>query len=240
MQEPVDAIAGLGKAVENSKRKASVSFPIEYVRSAAEVPPAAEMARRADTRLKLHMLFVMQATKRPYTIPDRPSLTLARYLNLPGEQGRRQVSEAKKWLIKNKLLATGTIASTQKPALELRSAGGEWRIGARFVGVPLTFWSNMWILKLRGVEIAVLLALLELTGGSEHPEGEWMDGYRKRQYGLSDDTWTRATRALDQYGLIEITPTYDGDDDHETRNRNRYRVMKERLGQRPDWALEPS
>lgn len=99
----------------------------------------------------------------------------------------------------------------------------------------------MWLLKLRGVQIAVLLAVLELTGGSAHPQGEWMDGYRKRQYGLSDDTWTRATSALEHYGLLHVTPTHDGDDDdHEVRSRKRYHVQKEMRNQRPDWARGPS
>lgn len=238
MQEPVDAIAGLAKAVETSKRTGSVSFPIEYVRSAADDPPAAKMARSSETRLKLHMLFVMQATRAPYTLPDRPSTTLARNLNLPGESGRRQVADAKRWLIQQRLLRKGSIKSTGKPALELRSIGGEkeWSLGPRYVSVPIVFWSNAWILRLRGVEIAVLLALLELTGGSDHPQGEWMDGYRKKQYGLSDDTWSRATSALEQYGLLQATQVFEGDDDHEVRPRKRYLVEKEMMSKRPVWT----
>lgn len=77
-------------------------------------------------------------------------------------------------------------------------------------------------------------------GERDQPQGEWMDGYRKRRYGLSDDTWTRATTALEHYGLLQVSPAFDGDDDHEVRRRRRYRVLKEMLNQRPDWARGPS
>ena len=231
MREPVDAIAALEKAAAASKRASSVTLPIEYVRDGAGSPPVAVMARTSETRLKLHLLLVMQATRFPYYLPDRPSSTLARSLDVSD----RQAADAKRWLMKNGHMGEATLVSG-RDGLGLLLGGRQWQRGARYVRVPLVFWSNAWILALDGVQIAVLLALLELNGGSTHPEGEWMDGFRKKQYGLSDDSWTRATAALKRYGLIDFTTVYDGNDDHEIRRRTRYRVLQDGLEQRPDWA----
>lgn len=49
-----------------------------------------------------------------------------------------------------------------------------------------------------------------------------MDGFRKRQYGMSDDTWTRATKELDELGLLTITVEPWGDDERMRRVRRRY------------------
>ena len=51
-----------------------------------------------------------------------------------------------------------------------------------------------------------------------------MDGHRKTQYGLSDDTWTRATEELQNLGLLTVTSEIYGDDYWEKRRRNRYRL----------------
>ncbi|WP_235497311.1 hypothetical protein [Agreia sp. Leaf283] len=103
--------------------------------------------------------------------------------------------------------------------------------------MPFTLWSNAWILRLSGRAIVVLMALLELNGGSQHPDGEWMDGHRKKQYGLSDDTWTSATRELEYFGLLRTKEGFWGDDDYEIRKRKRYFVIREALATAPDWTM---
>lgn len=237
---PSEAMEALGRAIARSKRKSSVNFPIAYVKRGDVTPTAARLVRSHELRLKMHMTLVMQATSSPHTLPDRPSQSLARWLNLPPDTGPRRANEAKKWLQEEKLVAAVPLRD-EKPGLLLLhpdGSGGPWEgNGSRWVGVPLALWENAWILRLSGKAIAVLLALLELNGGSGDPDGELMDGHRKKQYGLSDDTWTRATKELEHFGLLRMTQVTWGNDDYQRRTRKRYFVIREALDVAPDWSL---
>jgi hypothetical protein len=240
MDVPSEAIEALNRATTRSKRRSSVNFPISYVKRADATPTAAWLVQSHELRLKMHMTLVMQATKAPPTLPDRPTQSLARWLNLPPDSGPRRANDAKKWLLQKKLIAKTTLLDGKAGLLLLHpdGSGSQWEgNGNRWVGVPFTLWTNAWILRLSGTAIAVLMALLELNGGSKHLDGELMDGYRKRQYGLSDDTWTRATQELGYFGLLRTTDVYWGDDDYQLRRRKRYRVIKEALEAQPDWSM---
>lgn len=240
MDVPSEAIEALGRATSRSRRTSGVNFPIAYVKRGDKTPTAALLLRSDELRLKLHMTLAMQATKAPHALPDRPSRSLARLLNLPADTGPRRIKAAMAWLRAHNLVTTTTLADGKEGLLLLHpdGSGDPWETnGSRWVGVPLAMWTNHWILRLSGRAIAVLLALLELNGGSEHPDGELMDGHRKRQYGLSDDTWTRATQELERHGLLRTTQVKWGDDDYEIRRRKRYFVIREALGDQPDWSL---
>ncbi|MBH0082229.1 hypothetical protein [Salinibacterium sp. SWN167] len=162
-------------------------------------------------------------------------------MNLPAGTGPRRVKEAIRLLFAENLITTSPLADGKEGLLLLHpdGSGKEWDgNGTRWIGVPLALWSNAWILKLSGRALVVLLALLELNGGSKHPDGELMDGHRKKQYGLSDDTWTRATQELERYGLLRTTKVRWGDDDYEIRQRKRYFIIREKLEVTPDWSVE--
>lgn len=240
MEVPSEAIEALDRAVARSKRKSSVNFPITYVKRADAAPTAARLVKSHELRLKMHMTLVMQATKAPHTLPDRPTQSLARWLNLPTDSGPRRANDAKKWLQQQKLLQPTTLRDGKAGLLLLHpdGSGNAWEgNGSRWVGLPLTLWTNAWILRLSGIAIAVLMALLELNGGSKHPDGELMDGHRKKQYGLSDDTWTRATHELEYFGLLRMTNVYWGDDDLQRRRRKRYLIIAGAFEKSPDWAM---
>jgi hypothetical protein len=49
-----------------------------------------------------------------------------------------------------------------------------------------------------------------------------MPGDRKVQYGMSDDTWTRATKELRDLGILITRFEKQGDDEHDVRRRLRY------------------
>ena len=146
-----------------------------------------------------------------------------------------------KWLRNEKLITSTTLADGKEGILLLQpdASGNPWELkgATRWVGVPLSLWTNAWILQLSGRDLAVLLALLELNGGSKHPDGEVMSGHRKKQYGLADDTWTRATQELEKLGLLKTTKVVWGNEEHELRTRKRYRPVQQKLDNLPDWSL---
>lgn len=240
MDVPSEAIEALDRAAARSKRKTSVNLPIAYVKRADATPTAAWLVQSHELRLKMHMTLVMQATKAPHTLPDRPTQSLARWLNLPPDSGPRRANDAKKWLQKRDLITTTTLQDG-KAGLRLLhpdGSGVEWEgNGPRWVGVPFTLWTNAWLLRLSGRAIAVMMALLELNGGSKHPDGELMDKHRKDQYGLSDDTWTRATQELEYFGLLRMTDVFWGDDDYQRRKRKRYYLIPGALDTAPNWSM---
>lgn len=235
-----DAVAAMKAAVARSKRAASVQFPVEFVRSSGDEPPmlAQLMAggRGGSVRLKLYLTLAMQATRPPRNVAPRTSAGYARLLDLPEDSGSRRVNAALKWLGSRQLI--DRTPRPGKPAqitlLQPDGSGEEWTTtgGTRWVTLPIQLWEAGWIFELSGRALAVYVALRELLGGNKHPDGQFMDGFRKRQYGMSDDTWTRATKELDELGLLAITVEPWGDDERMRRVRRRYLLS--------DLALLPS
>jgi hypothetical protein len=225
-----DAAAAMKAAVARSKRASSVQFPVEFVRSTGDEPPilAQLMAggQGGSVRLKLYLTLAMQATRPPRTVVPRTSAGYARLLDLPEDTGSRRVNEALKWLDRRNLIDRSSRPG--KPAqitlLHPDGSGEEWTTtgGPRWVTLPIKLWEAGWIFDLSSRSLAVYVALRELVGGSKHPDGQFMDGFRKRQYGMSDDTWTRATKELEQQGLLAITIEPWGDDERMRRVRRRY------------------
>lgn len=225
-----DAVAAMHNAVARSKRAATVQFPVEFVRSSGDEPPmlAKLMAggQGGAVRLKLYLTLAMQATRPPRNVAPRTSAGYARLLDLPEASGSRRINEALKWLSAQQLI--DRTPRPGKPAqitlLQPDGSGEEWTTtgGSRWVTLPIQLWDAGWIFELSGRALAVYAALRELLGGNKHPDGQFMDGYRKRQYGMSDDTWTRATKELDELGLLVITIEPWGDDERIRRVRRRY------------------
>lgn len=228
-----DAVAAMKLAVARSKRASSVPFPVEFVRSAGETPAmlAQLMAggRGGSVRLKLYLTLAMQATKPPRTVAPRTSAAYARLLDLPEGAGSRRINEAIKWLASRRLIERS--ARPGRPAqitlLQPDGSGHPWdaNVGPRWVTLPIQVWDDGWIFELSGRALAVYVALRELLGGNKHPDGQFMDGYRKAQYGMSDDTWTRATKELVQLGLLRVTVEPWGDDERLRRVRRRYLLV---------------
>lgn len=243
MPVPSESMAAIQRAVAKSKRESNVRFPIEYVRRGDGADPMVAQlirgGRGGTVRLKVHMTLTMQATRSPYTVQRRPSSSMARMLNLDDRTGGRRVTEALKWLESRKLIEPSE-PKNNAPQLQLldpTGSGGPWpQIGTRYLAVPLHLWSNGWILQMNGRSLAAFLALTELNGGSLNPRGEVMDGYRKEQYGLSADTWTRAIQDLEHLGLLTAETELFGDDERQRRLRKRYLPSKIGPLDRPDWS----
>ena len=89
-----------------------------------------------------------------------------------------------------------------------------------YVSIPIELWTSGLILDLSARELAVYIALLDVTYPGDAGS---MSGYQKRQYGISDDTWTRAVRELRRRRLITVRTEVEDDDERIPRVRHIYR-----------------
>jgi hypothetical protein len=70
----------------------------------------------------------------------------------------------------------------------------------------------------------------------KHPDGELVGGHRKRQYGRSVDTWTRASRRSEQNGLLRTMKIVWGDEGYEMRARKHYLPVPLKPDEMPYWS----
>lgn len=235
-----DVLAQLQNAVRLSKRTRSVRVPQAFVRDLVRTEPATPLAEvmqgHGETRLKVLLTTLMQATAPPHAIKVRPK-ELAGMLGFrdPDGAGVRRVNSAFKSLEELKLVRrdrkAGHVPNTT--VLNPDGSGEEWDdtklVAGHYVSLPIDFWRRGWIVALSGRGIALFLILREATGGRK-TAGAWIPGTRKRQYVLSEDFWADATMELVEAGLLDVdakTFSYQG----EPRRRNQYILHSDRIGQ---------
>ncbi|MDF0531664.1 hypothetical protein P0W64_19185 [Tsukamurella sp. 8F] len=253
-QESIDL---LEKALVRSQRKSSVRLPIEFVRDRDSVeaePPLALLLRGGgEVRIKVLLTVLMQATKPPHAKKVRAK-ELAAMLALrdPDGAGAKRVLKALRDLERLNGRADNSpvklVEATREPGrtpsvqvLNPDGSGQEWddtKLPSPYITLPIDLWKHGWLIALSGRAIALLIILKEITSGRKPAGTGWVDGIRKRQYGLSDDTWTKATRELVDAGLVTVHDhvyAFHG----EPRRRNVYTLHLERLasggpGQQPE------
>ena len=207
MVPTASARARLKSRVDTSKRGGSVQFPMGFVRSSDWNPPAAQMLRGGT--LRAYLVLMMAATKPPHGITIPPS-ELAELLDLPNpdRNGKRRVADILRRLQKNESLLRdlrpGRTTVTQ--ILDPAGTGQPWsskHLEKPWLTVPIGFWSHAWLLALSPAATSVLIALCELTQSRSLPTA-FAEGGRKREYGLSPDTWTRGTKELTDRGVVSV------------------------------------
>lgn len=241
MDRQDDALRRMRAAVSQAKRSASVDFPIAFVRDDKGSPMLSRLlgrGRGGEVRLRLYLTLKMQASAAPYGLPGRTSRSLAGLLGLSPETGPRRVTDALTWLEVNKLLRK-TPTRGKAASLTLLSPDGSGndltdRKERRYLTLPIELWSMGWIFKMSGRSLAVYIALKELTGGKA-PEDAFMPGDRKREYGMSDDTWTRAIKELRDLGILSTWFRNVGDDEHHVRHRQHYALRNLSEVEGPFW-----
>jgi hypothetical protein len=185
----------------------------------------------------------MPSTRAPHKTTISAS-ELAELLDFqaPASAGARRVTTAIRALEKLDLLKRH-VSPGRVPTLEVLDPAGSgkaWDVNSKelsgnYAGIPIDLWKNGWITALTGRQLAMLIVLRELTNARK-PEpgvqGIWVDGTRKRQYGFSDDTWTRATHELRDLGFLEISENVFKSFG-EPRRRNLYDLNIGRLAELP-------
>jgi hypothetical protein len=233
------ALALLRGAVERAKRKSGVGFRVAFVRDEDGNPPLAQLlrgndavrgGRSGDVRLKLYATLVMRATAKPYGLDGTPAYAYAQMLGVasPSGAGARRVTTALRWLHDNGFVELDNPVQGKPPELHVLHPAGEQAGSARYASYPIEMWTNGWIATLPGRAVALYLVLRELTGGSP---GGWAhaEGWRKAEYGLSADTWTRATADLVNAGLLETRQRIDRTVMSQARTRMQYRLIPDGL-----------
>lgn len=226
----LQAIALLKQEVDLSKRTAGLRLAPSFVKSAdPDDPPAlARMlgaGRGGAVRLKLFLTFALRATSgRPILAARRPP-GLSRMLALPSDTGPRRVSDALRWLRNNRFIELRpqegqpgeiTLLDGEEHPHDLSSSDRH----GRYVLVPIELWTSGHILEMKARDVAVFIALRDVTSNPAN-EGS-LTGYLKAQYGLSDDTWTRALKELRKRNLIDFRTEIDEGDDRLPRKRQIY------------------
>lgn len=240
-----EAVELLEKALTRSQRTATVRMPLAFARdrigAPAQPPLALLLYGGGEVRIKVLLTVLMQATKAPHATKVRAK-DLAAMLDLrdPEGAGGKRVAKALRDLekIQREDGSSFALVEVDRPAgrvptvkvLNPDGSGQEWADGklSSYIALPIALWRNGWLIALSGRALAVLIILRELTSGRKTPDSAWCDGIRKRQYGLSDDTWTKATRELVDAGLLSIhTEIYSSNG--EPRRRNVYTLHPDRL-----------
>jgi hypothetical protein len=191
--------------------------------------------RGGEVRLKLYLCLYLLAAHPPYNIVSIPSRAWAEALALPDPAGRgaRRVADALVWLQAGKMIKLERRQGAA-PTVTLLDPIGDGTRFARprspYVRLPLGFWSQQWITGLSASAVSLLIVLLDLQGGKKRratPQS-LATGQRLR-YGLSDDTWTRASKELTNAGLLTVKRVPQGRDFDWRRMRNAYLINIDKL-----------
>lgn len=238
----------LDRVVERSKRRSGLQLPTTFVKDREKFdPPLAKLVRGGhggEVRLKLYLTMALLAGQAPHKIRPISARTWATALGLddPDTNGARRVADALNWLAKEdaqdrKPLVKLERVSGEPPTVQLLSATGNGKVWSRptqpWVTMPLTYWSEGWVWRLTGSGTALLLIILDEQGRMRGKPASFTGQDRKLR-GLSDDTWTRATKELKDFGLIEVGKVTNGENLDWRRARNTYLVLKDHLTDDPD------
>lgn len=239
-----EALEQLRAAVRRSLRKQRVPFGKWFLRgnddNAARLAPLIQGGRGGEVRLKIYLTITMMATRAPHDLQRPPPPRLwATMLALPGPTAPRRASSGLRWLHAHKYIQL-TPRIGHVPAVTLLdsvSGDGPWvrpmDRHERYISMPLQLWSEGWIVVLSATELALLMIIMDIQRGKSAP------AYASREdheaYGVSSDTWTRATKGLKSKGLLTIRREPQGNDFDFQRMRSLYQVNTERLQSQPDW-----
>lgn len=232
-----DAKRLMAAAVTRSKRSSSVQLPIAFARVPDGQTPLKHIqqdGRGEGLRLRLFLLMVMMATAAPHRLRPYVAPAFAKTLDLadPEKEGARRVNQSQRWLAQYNYISRDT---TQRPMvvtiLNCDRSGTPWSgaSGKRWITVPLELWTNGWILELSGRGLALYIVLRELTGGKA--AGASVPGRRRKEYGLSYETWKRGCDELEELGLLQVERERVSDDEDWGLqvHRNVYRLIPDGL-----------
>jgi hypothetical protein len=235
------ALELLRSAVDKSKRREQVPFAKEFLRASQGRPPLARMihgGRGGEVRLKLYLTITMMATRTPFDLNKPPTpQRWARLLGMDGPSAARRVTNNLGWLRDNKFIKLEPRAGNLPliTVLDPAGTGGPYLLPSKhdrhYVSLPLGLWSKGWILDLSATALALFMVIRDVQQARD--VARYLSSRDREAYGLSPDTWTRATKELGEHGLLEVTRVPQGGEFDYQRMRNLYRVNMEQLSVPP-------
>ncbi len=244
---PAEPLRKLRLVADRSKRISSVRFPVEFVREqvTGERPPLARLVRAGEVRLKLHLTLALMATRQPYELREPPAAYwFASMLGLSNHEtsGARRVGDALAWLEREHFIErTPRPGKTSK--IKLLHHGSTSAAGGRYLQAPLDLWKQGWLLALPARAIGLYLVLKEATGGRADHDA-MLSGTRKAQYYLSDETWARGAKDLEDAGLLHVEETFaraSSKDEYEPKRRRlRYTLLDSVIASPPGTPADSS
>jgi len=232
----------LERLVQVSKRQKGIQLPVPFVRAANGVPPLVRFIRGGhggEVRLKLYLTVTLLATKAPYEITrEIAGRTWAEMLGLPNPDinGARRITDALAWLHRERFLEVQR-RSGRPPTLRMLDPTGDGTPYRRptmpYITLPVGYWDEQWITVLSGIGTALLIVLLDLVGGRRRDPSQSLSAAERTRYGLSADSWTRATKELRDHGIINATREVGSSGLEWRRVRNVYSVNSAQLNHPP-------
>jgi len=234
------ALQQLDRMVKRSKRAKQVPFAKEFLQSPSGSPPLSQLiqgGRGGEVRLKLYLTITMIATRAPHELNSPSPGWWAQLIGVTGKTPSRRVATGLRWLAQHDFIrltprvGNYPVITLLDPALSKEPYVRPLANGSRYISLPLEIWTQGWILDLSATELALLMVLLDIQQGKD--QARYATGYDRVAYGLSPDTWTRATKTLAERGLLRVRRVPQGGEFDYRRMRNVYRVNRERLTQPP-------
>lgn len=246
-----EARSAMEHIVAVSKRDKGLQLPHSFLRGGSVTttePPLARLVRGGrggEVRLKLYLTAALIAGGPPHAYDRKtPSRAWAELLNLPDPStaGARRISDAFAWLGDNRYLEVdrGRGRTTSFRLLSTALDGESYEKPAReYVTVPLGLWANHWISAVSGSELAVILAILDTPGddieGSTSPR--FLTEDQRPRYGLSNDSWTRATKQLERIGALVVDRRVAAKPFSYRRKRSIYLLPSPTFSSEPEWPI---
>ncbi len=189
------------------------------------IPPLARILRSgrgSAVRLRLYLTLLWIAAGAPHRV-SASAQAWATLLDLedPSGKGARQVRSALRWLHTHQLLevkpdpgvgATITLLSdlgTGEPytvpgrsAAKAKKQGDSVATSDRYLKLPETFWTRGWLHVLSGPAIAMLLALLDASRGSNPSEIWFSERVADARYTLTEETRSKGLAELEAFDVL--------------------------------------
>ncbi len=210
--------------------------------------------RGGEVRLKTYLSLLWVGVAPPHTVVY-PARTWASLLGLPkpATLGARRVNDALGWLEGNGFVTVEGQRGMPSTVTLLEETGSGRRYtvpGARITEltaqdrpwgrhaydkVPVDCWTKGWMAALNGPAVACLLVMISATSASRSGSDLWFSRTLiEETYDMSDDTRLRGMRQLAEFGLVEVgTEVLARTSADFQRNRNTYRLIRERLARSP-------
>lgn len=177
------------------------------------LPPVVRLlrgGRGGEVRLKLFLSMLWLAPRRTRReMPFRSSFW-AELLDLddPSGRGARRIGEAISWLEQQHFISAIRRPgyAPQVTLLDERGGGVKYEHPpGSYIKLPAEFWTRRWIQDLSGAALALFLVVLAELYRYGPRLSFWVaPKVARAAYGLSADTWTKASGELSDLGLVHI------------------------------------